>query len=427
MYKKLFSNSMRLTRFILRRDRLSICIWILAIVTTTLACAYSFADLYPTETGKIALAETMKNPTMTTLIGPGYGLDNYTYGAMLSHMMLLFTIIAVAIMNIFFVIKHTRKDEEYGRLEVVRSLPIGRLANALSTLLASVVINIFLAIITGIGLFALSIESITLSGSLLYGVVLGISGIFFGAVALLFVQILENTKGASGLSFIFLGIFYLIRSYGDISSEMVSIISPLGLILRTQVFVNNKIYPVFILLLLAVVISALAFKLCSIRDMGEGLIAARPGRKYAPHSLLGRFGLTLRLTRTAFIGWLSACFIAGMGFGTGFEDFETFIGDNEYLQTLLGDGAVEYYIAMLISMLVMIVAIPAISIIFKVKNEEKENRIEHLYARNVSKVGTLFEYVIISFIGSILMLLSSTVFSKYLCIFHVYFSSACVK
>jgi ABC-2 type transport system permease protein len=154
-------------------------------------------------------------------------------------------------------------------------------------------------------------------------------------------------------------------------------------------------------------ISALAFKLCSIRDMGEGLIAARPGRKYAPHSLVGHFGLTLRLTRTAFIGWLSACFIAGMGFGTGFEDFETFIGDNEYLQTLLGDGAVEYYIAMLISMLVMIVAIPAISIIFKVKNEEKENRIEHLYARNVSKVGTLFEYVIISFIGSILMLLSS--------------------
>lgn len=92
----------------------------------------------------------MSNPAMIAMLGPAYGLDNYTNGAMFSQMMLLFTIIAVAIMNIFLVTKYTRKEEEEGRSEVIRSLPVGRLSNLSAVMLAGLLINTVIALVVGL-------------------------------------------------------------------------------------------------------------------------------------------------------------------------------------------------------------------------------------------------------------------------------------
>src|SRR5690625_6810525 len=121
----------------------------------------------------------MKNPAMEAMVGKGYGLDNYTIGAMTAHQMLLFTGIAVAIMSILFVARHTRADEEDGRIELIRSLPTGRLSNLTATISVIAGINVLLALLVGLGLYALGIESMDLYGSLLYGAALGTIGIFF--------------------------------------------------------------------------------------------------------------------------------------------------------------------------------------------------------------------------------------------------------
>lgn len=76
----------------------------------------------------------MRNPAVTAMFGHGYGLDNYTFGAIMAHQMLLFTALAVAIMSILTVIRHTRGDEDSGRIEMLRSLPVGRLSNLSATL-----------------------------------------------------------------------------------------------------------------------------------------------------------------------------------------------------------------------------------------------------------------------------------------------------
>ncbi len=47
----------------------------------------------------------------------------------MAHQMLLLTAMAVGIMSILLVTRHTRADEEDGRIEMIRSLPAGRLAN----------------------------------------------------------------------------------------------------------------------------------------------------------------------------------------------------------------------------------------------------------------------------------------------------------
>lgn len=137
MPKKLFSNTGILTRFIIRRDRIRIPIWIITLSAFTCLVAISFTTLYVSELDRQVMAETMKNPAMTAMVGIGYGIDDYTIGAMMAHQMLLITAIVIGIMNILFVVRHTRADEEDGRIEMIRSLPAGRLSNLSATIVVS--------------------------------------------------------------------------------------------------------------------------------------------------------------------------------------------------------------------------------------------------------------------------------------------------
>ena len=111
---KEFTNTGMLARFILRKDRIRLPVWLISIVAFTVLIAAVLPDLYTTAGEREIMAETMRNPAVTVMLGPGYGLDNYTDGAMMAHFMLVFTALAVGIMNLLLTIKHTREDEEVG-------------------------------------------------------------------------------------------------------------------------------------------------------------------------------------------------------------------------------------------------------------------------------------------------------------------------
>jgi ABC-2 type transport system permease protein len=295
MWKQLYSQTGRMLRFILRRDRLRIPIWLLALSFLTIITASAFTDLYKSAQERQAIAETMRNPAMTAMIGPGYGLDDYTAGPMMAHQMLLFTAIVVAIMSILLVARHTRADEEEGRIELIRSLPVGKLSNASATVLVLFSINVLLALFIGFGLYSLQIESMDLEGSLLYGAALGATGIFFTAVTLLFAQLSENARGTIGLSFTVLVAAYLLRAIGDVSNEILSWFSPLGWIIGTKVYVNNLWWPIILTVGTSFVLVFVALYLNTIRDLDSGFLPAKPGRKHASRFLQSPFGLAFRL------------------------------------------------------------------------------------------------------------------------------------
>ena len=411
MKASFFHNSGRLTRLIFRRDRLRISLWLLIITALTMITAFAYTNLFTTQQEIMIYAETMRNPAMTAMMGPGYGLDNYTYGAMMAHTMLVLTALAVAIMNIFLVARHTRRDEESGRIEMIRSLPVGRLSNLTATTLASFTVNILLALLTGIGLFLLGIESMDLQGSLLYGASLGVAGIFFAAVTALFVQLTANTRNAIGYAVIFLGISYLVRALGDVSSEALSLLSPLGLITRTQVFVNNYWWPLLLTVAAALAITALAFKLNSLRDLEAGLLPARSGRKTASSWLKNPLGLALKLQRTSLIAWAAGLFILGASYGSVFGDVDAFLESVEMYREIFIIAEdipfVEQFIATLMSVIALIATAPALIMILKVKSEEKASRIEHLLSRAVSRKQVMGSYLLISLAASLIMLLLS--------------------
>lgn len=407
----LFANTKVLTVFILRKDRIRIPVWLLSIVLCTVFFAGMLPELYPTEAERVILAETMKNPAITFMIGPGYGLDNYTDGAMMGHFMLVFTSIAVGIMSILLTSRHTREDEEKGRIEMVRSLPVGSLSPLMATFLIAIASNIILVLAIGFGLYSLGFESMGLKASLLYGASLGAIGIFFAALTGLFAQLTTNTRSTLGYSFSFLITAYIVRGIGDVENEILSLISPLGLILRAEVFVNNYWWPVFVTLGISTLLMGIALYLNSIRDLEAGFIPTRVGRKYASKFLLSPLGLSLRLQRTTIIAWLIGMFVLGLSYGSVLGDLEGFLESSEIIQMMLpaseGFNLTERFVAMLMAILSIIGTVPVLMYILKLRSEEKVGRTEHLLARAVSRYNIIGSYTLIAIVSAVIIQLMS--------------------
>jgi len=402
-----FKNTLKLTKFYFKREWLPALIWIAIIVAMSILVAVIFTDLYGTPEERLGMAETMSNPAMVAMVGPVFGIDSYTDGMMYAQMMLLFSIMAIAVMNIFLVVRHTRRDEENGRIELIRSLPVGRLSNLGSTMIVCATVNLAMALILGLGLALLNIESMDFAGCILYGAIMGISGLFFGSVTAVFAQISSTARGAVSFALIYMGADYLIRAIGDVGGNFLSYISPLGMSLRTQIFYTNDWWPVIVLAILSLILIGVALYLNSIRDLGAGLVAAKLGRSTAKKSLLSTTGLTLRLLRPAITGWAVVVIMMGVSYGSIFGDIETFLGDSELLQQVFLNNDkftfAEQFMTTLVIISAVLVTVPTLIFMLRIRAEEKQGRLENIYAMKISRTKVFTNYLVVALIGSIVL------------------------
>lgn len=406
MATTLYKQTGRLSKFILRRNRIRLSIWMIGICFFTLIIPIAFADLYPSQQDRDIMAETMKNPAMIAMAGEA-DFDHYTIGVMTAHQMLIFTAIVVGIMSILLVTRHTRADEDDGRIEMIRSLPVGRLSNLNATIVAFVVTYALLAIIIGLGLFALNIESMGLEGSFLYGAIIGATGIFFTGLTAVFAQVSESARGTIGLSTAVLIFAYLIRAIGDVSNEVLSWISPLGWVTQTNIYSSNEWLPVILLLVASFLLIVIANYLNSIRDIGAGFLSSKPGRKHATIFLQSPVGLALRIQRTGFVAWAIGMFIMGASYGSVLGDLEAFFMGSDKMQNMLviaeGYTLTEQFLPMLMMVMAILATVPAIMAMNKLYVEEKKGRIDHILSRAIPRTKLMGSFLLIALINGFVM------------------------
>lgn len=408
MLKKNFYQTGRLIRFHFRKDRIHIIFWLLSLLFITLSYAYSYPSMFSSDAERQVMAQTLNNPAMTAMLGPVSDPTNYSYGVLFSHEMLLFTAVAVAIMNILFVARHTRMDEEEGRLEMILSLPVGRLSTLASTMMEMLILNIIIAVTHGIGLGALGIESMDYAGSFLYGAALGAVGFAFAAITSFSVQLMENNRYTTGIAFGILGFSFLLRAITDINAPDISWLSPLSWSYKIEPYAGNNIVPVLISLAFGILIIGLSLYLNSLRDLGKGFIPQKNGRAYASKALISPFGLAFRLQRTGFITWIIVMFVLGLTFGSIFGDLEAFFIENDVLARLLPQNndfkITDQFIGLIMEIITIMACIPVLMYLFKLWQEEKSGRMEALVSKSISKIN-----LFISFLGiSIIFIIIST-------------------
>ena len=401
-----FYNTGTLLKLILRRERLNSTVWIVLVAgfVSLIAAAMRVAI---DEASLLEMLHLLNNLAMIAMMGPIIGGDTPTFGAVYTISMLLFTAIAVVVMNVMLVVRHTRADEEKGRYEVVRSLPTGRLAHLHATMIAAILINILLSVLTGLGLYLLGDESMTFNGSMLWGALLGSVGLVFAAIAAVFSQLSANSKGATGYSLFVMGAFYMLRAIGDVSVEALSLISPLGIILRGEPYAGNYWWPVFVLLILFIPIALLAYRLNLIRDIDQGLLPDKQGRAEGGRLLTSSFGLAFKLTKTGLIVGFITIFAIGASYGTVMADIEGFLEANEFYQQLIlwmdGISMPLLFAGMINFMGAMMALIPMIIYLMKSRSEEKDIRAELILATPVCRHKYLGSFVLISFASSVVL------------------------
>ncbi len=108
MLENLFKGTRPITKLILKQNRFKIVVWLLSLVIVTLAVASAYPGVYKSEQDIMAYALTMDNPAMIAMLGPGYDETDYNTASIFANEMLIFTLIAVAVMNILLVRQRER-------------------------------------------------------------------------------------------------------------------------------------------------------------------------------------------------------------------------------------------------------------------------------------------------------------------------------
>jgi ABC-2 type transport system permease protein len=399
------------SKFIFRRERITSLIWIAGMVLMNTVVALAFTRLFETDESIQQMVSTLSSPAMQAIVGPIYGpapsVDNIMI--VFAQEMLVFMMITSVIMNIFFINRHTRTDEELGRIEMIRSLPVGKLTVSVSALVFAFGLNAFISLLMAFGLLWANIAGTTVMGVFVYSFAIGIAGFLFACITLLTAQIFQDARSASTWAFMLLGVFYVVRAYADMSQNMIfNYISPLGLGLHVHAFHADRIWPLVILLIQSAIIAAAALLICSKRDLGEGIVPAKKGRKNASVFLQSPLGLAWRLTKNSIIVWIISMFCMGATYGAVLGDISGFVENNDMFSQLITGGEtgltekmmVDSFVGFMYIIMALLATVPVISIAGKIHSEEKRGRLEGIFARSVSRGSMYGSYILISVVGS---------------------------
>jgi ABC-2 type transport system permease protein len=378
----------------LRRDRVRLSVWTLSVVAFYAYFAVALDAMGPQALAARALV--METPAGVIMGGPGYGIENYTVGVAIANEGITWIVLALGIMSVLHVVRHTRAEEETGRSELVRAAPVGRHAPAVAAIVTLFVVNAVIAVVSALALYGVSDGAMGLEDSFGLTVGSGLSAMVFGAVAVVACQITEHGRGATGMGLAAYGLALVLRSAGDIQERhgnVLSWLSPIGWAQQMRAFVDLRWWPTALSVVAIVLLLALAAFLASRRDFGGGLVATRNGRADASAGLRSPLALAWRQQRAVF-GW-TALGMALMLFATGtllpdiVEMGASGAADNEMFEAVFGgtDPAVvrDGFLEMMTLFVALACAAYAIVLSGRAKAEETAGRAEVVLALSVSR------------------------------------------
>ncbi|CAL9547310.1 Multidrug efflux system permease protein [Nocardiopsis dassonvillei] len=378
-----------LTRFILRRDRLRLSVWTVALVGTTVMTVPTLDETFSTDAQRQARAALMDTPTGIVFGGPGYGLEDYTLGAMVANELTMSLLIALAIMSILHVVRHTRAEEESGRAELLRAGVLGSGAQMTAALLTVALVNLAIGGLVGATMAGFGLET---ADSLAYGLGLGMAGLTFGAITAVCAQLTEHGRGASGLAFLAVGVLFMARVVGDLAERgggAASWASPFAWVQQTRVFDDLRWWPLALYPLAVIALFCVAYALAGRRDLGAGLIPPRPGPAAASPLLNGVFALHLRQQRGSIIAWSVATFLFAISFGTLATEVEGMVESNPDIVALLADASTEDitggFLSVMTGYVVMAAAANGILSVLRARTEETAGRAELVLSAAVGR------------------------------------------
>lgn len=392
-----------LVRSILRRDRIRIAVWVGALSAMTAASAIGTEGLFPTQADLDAAAAASDNPAIRAFNGPPLALD--TLGGQIAFQIGAPGLVMIALMALLMTGRLTRGEEEAGRLELIRSLPIGRHAPFAAASIVVSAMCVAVGVLVGCAFLAIGLP---VAGSISFALAFTLLGLVFVGVTLVAAQIAEGVRATYGMAGAVLAMSYLVRAVGDMNDGTLSWFSPIGWVQKARPWAGERWWPFLLPLAATALLGWSAAVMASRRDLGAGMVAPRPGRASARPTLSGPLALAARLQRGSLLGWSAGVAFGGLAYGSITDTIETFVADNPAMADLFtsttGGTLIESYLATSIRVTALIGAGFALQSMLRLRSEETAMRAEPILAAAVSRWRWAGAQLAVALAGSLLVL-----------------------
>lgn len=396
-----------LVRFMLRRDRVFLPVWVAAIVGIVYVSLSAVHGLYDTPQAIAAYATTVaSSPASVALVGPPFAMDQI--GGILVYETSSTALLGVAFMAVFTVVRHTRREEDAGRIELLGSTVVSPHA----VITAAVLVSSLASVLVGLGVAASFLaEDQPVEPSLLFGASVAAVGLVFTGVAAAAAQLMSHGRGAVGASLGFLALVFGVRAVGDVQESFLSWLSPLGWSQQVAAYELDRWWPLALSVGFMAAMLALTVALESRRDLGSGILTPRPGPAEAGALLSGVVGLAWRLQRGALFGWLVGFVAMGALLGSFSESIEDMIAENPALSDVFATAAAETLVDayMAVSLLLLGVGASgyAVASALRMRGEEATGRLEPVLATAVSRHRWIGGNLLVTLLGTLALVLSA--------------------
>jgi len=403
-----FAGTWALVRLAFRRDRVLLPVWVVVFVAVATFSTAATVDLYPTVASRVVVAQGANSaPSLVALYGRIY--DPESLGALALWKMAGTGTAMVGVLVLVVMIRHTRAEEEKGRLELVGAAAIGRLAALTAALLVAVAASLSLGLATAAGLVVAELPA---GSSLAFGLGWAAVGVVMATVAAVAAQVTRSARTAVGLAAAALAAAYLLRAVGDTSTAWwLSWVSPLGLAQQVRPFAGERWWVFGLLVLWAVAMTALAYLLAARRDLGGGLLPDRAGPARAGAALRDPFTLAWRLQRGALVFWVAGFAIVGAVLGAVVSNIGDLLDSpqaREMIMLLGGEkGITDAFLAAELSIMGVIVSAYGVQAALRLRSEEIEQRAEPVLASAVRRVSWASSHLVVALLGTLVLLVTA--------------------
>jgi ABC-2 type transport system permease protein len=399
---------MSLLRLAARRDRVLVPVSAFGLAAFVAVSAKATFELFPDlGAAQEAMAPTLSNPALVAMYGPisSLGIDSIA-----TFKSVLLGGVFLALLAYVVVRRHTRTEEEAGRLELLGAGVVGRRA----ALTAAVLLGTFAVLLTVALTVVWSIAvGLHPAGSVALGLTWLVIGLSWVGVTAVAAQLTSSTRGTAGWSLGALAVAFLVRAVGDTAAadspaRFLSWISPLGWGVKVSPFGENRYWIVVLGLALYAALVVVAFALLDRRDLGAGVLPSRAGHEGSTIASPG--ALTRRLARATLVGWVVAYVVLGVVLGSIARSVATFVDSPQVadmLKALGGDAGsvIDLYFATELHFAAIGASALAIALITRMHTEETTTHLEAILATPVRRVAWALGHVVLAGLASALVLL----------------------
>ncbi len=372
-----------LVRAYLRRSRWPLAAWVLGLGLLPALMAVSTSVGYPTQADRDSFAaESMANVSELALRGPIFEAST---GGLVAWTLASSGSLVGAVVALVLVVKYCRSDEQSGRLELQLA---GRHSRQLQLAAALAVVagaGVAVGIVACLGLLAVGMPA---AGSVLLGLVLTASIVFFTGVGAVTSQLATDPGVAGRLAGAVLGVLFLVAAVGDALGSPVVWLSPFGWARHAQAFVADRFWVPLIPLVLAGALMLLALRLHRGRDYLGGVLRTREGPASAARWIGSPFTLAVRLQRGTVIGWAVALGFLGLLMGSVLAGLDRQLAGSAFEDFARRHGGEvgEVFFQFVLYVLAQVATAAALAAVLSLRHDETSGLAEPVLARPVTRL-----------------------------------------